>query len=210
MSFLSSRNPSRQASGVAAVVVFHAIIFYVLATGLGRQVVEIIRAPLETRVIDDVKKAPDTPPAPPPKLAPPPPPFIPLPDFRVQTAPAANAITAVTTVKPAEPVVARAPEPPPVAAPVRLSPSINPSKPCAKPEYPSVSKRLEESGVVALLFLVDVDGKAVESKIDKSSGFSRLDNAARDALQQCEFKPGTVDGKPEKAWARINYNWKLE
>ena len=207
MSFASHRSSSRQVTGLVSVAILHAVIIYGLAHGLGHQVVEIIRKPLETRVIDDVKKPPEKPAPPPvPKLAPPPPPFVPLPDFQVQSAPSANAITAVTTVKTVEPVRA----PAPVAEVVHTPPARDGAKTCANPEYPSISRRLEETGTVSLLFLVDVDGKVVEGKIDKSSGFSRLDNAALSALQLCQFKPGTADGKPEKSWARINYNWKLE
>ena len=207
MSFASTRNPSRQAAGIVSVVVLHALIIYALTTGLGRQVVEVIRSPLETRVIDDVKKPTDTPPPPLPKLAPPPPPFVPLPDFKVQSAPSANAITAVTAVKPVEP--------PPVAEPtpvveIHVPPARDPARNCANPEYPSISRRMEESGTVSLLFLVDVDGKVLEGRVDKSSGYSRLDTAALNALQQCQFKPGTANGKAERAWAHINYNWKLE
>ena len=210
MSFASNRNPSRQATGVVTVVALHALIIYALANGLGHQVVEIIRAPLETRVIDDVKKTPEkVVPPPQPKLAPPPPPFIPLPDFKVQAPAASNAITAVTTVKP----VVEAPKPPPppvVAEVVRVSPAFDTSKNCAKPEYPSISRRLEETGSVLLALLVDEEGKVIDGKIEKSSGFGRLDNAALSALQMCQFTPGMANGKPEKAWARVPYTWKLE
>ena len=33
---------------------------------------------------------------------------------------------------------------------------------------------------------------------------------ARNALSKCQFRPGTVDGKPEQSWARIQYQWRLE
>lgn len=59
-------------------------------------------------------------------------------------------------------------------------------------------------------FLIDVDGKVLESKVERSSGFRRLDDAARAGLGLCRFKPATLDGKPERAWARIEYAWKLE
>jgi protein TonB len=39
---------------------------------------------------------------------------------------------------------------------------------CDKPEYPSTSKRLEEEGTVGLRFLVGVDGKVIQSEIEKS------------------------------------------
>ena len=207
MSFAAKRHPSRQMTGITTVVVLHAVIIYALATGLGRQVVDIVRAPLETRLIDDVKPPPEkVKPPPPPKLAMPPPPFVPLPDFKVQAPVANNAIRDVTTVKPPEPAAIAAP----VTEAVHVPAAVNPRKPCASPDYPALSKRLEESGTVVLSLLVDADGKVVDSKIEQSTGFSRLDNAARAAVQLCQFTPGTVDGKPEQSWARYRYNFTLQ
>jgi protein TonB len=84
------------------------------------------------------------------------------------------------------------------------------AKSCAKPEYPAASKRLQETGAVFLNFLVGVDGRVVDSKVETSSGFERLDEAALKALSLCSFKPGTVDGKPEQSWHKLKYVWKLE
>ena len=81
---------------------------------------------------------------------------------------------------------------------------------CEKPEYPSASRRLEEEGTVHLRFLVGMDGKVIQSEVEKSSGFKRLDEAARAGLAKCQFRPATVDGKPEQAWASIRYTWRLE
>jgi len=96
----------------------------------------------------------------------------------------------------------------PVHVPVRTSPVVD-SRFCSKPEYPSASRRFEESGVVVLNFLIDADGRVVQSNIHSSSGYERLDEAARQALSLCRFKPGTVDGKPEKSWHKLKYVWKL-
>jgi protein TonB len=81
---------------------------------------------------------------------------------------------------------------------------------CEKPEYPSASRRLEEEGTVTLKFLVGVDGRVKESAVDKSSGFKRLDEAARQGLAKCQFKPGTENGQPVEGWASMRYTWKLE
>jgi protein TonB len=45
--------------------------------------------------------------------------------------------------------------------------------------------------------------------VDSSSGHPRLDEAARAALSLCRFKAGTVDGRPEKSWAKLRYVWKI-
>ena len=81
---------------------------------------------------------------------------------------------------------------------------------CERPEYPSASKRLEEEGSVKLKFLVGIDGKVVDSQIEKSSGFRRLDEAARQGLLKCQFKPAIVGGVPQQSWASMTYTWRLE
>jgi TonB family protein len=90
------------------------------------------------------------------------------------------------------------------------TPAVITASSCGKPEYPSVSKRLEEEGVVQIKFLVGTDGKVIESAVEKSSGFSRLDEAAKEGLSKCQFKPATVDGKPQQSWASLKYTYRRE
>jgi len=204
-------NPSKHLIGLSIVVLFHVVTAYALLTGLARKVVEVVRAPIETKIIEEKKKAaePDKPLPPPPKLAPPPPPYIPPPEVNIALPAAApvNAITAVTTTLPKAP-------PPPVAVPhnggVHVPPVIDAARSCEKPEYPAASKRLEEEGTVVLRFLIEVDGRVLDSRVEKGSGFDRLDQAARLALGKCRFKPGSVDGKPEQSWASLKYTWRIE
>lgn len=84
------------------------------------------------------------------------------------------------------------------------------SKSCEPPKYPKAALMNEETGTVAMGFLVAADGKVVESKVEKSSGSKSLDKAAIGALALCKFKPGTKDGKPEQMWAKVEFTWKLE
>ena len=209
------RSPGKHLSGIMIVVVFHIILVYALVSGLARKVVDVVKGPLEAKLIERVKPPPppDEAPPPPPTLQPPPP-FIPPPEITIAAPPAAApTITAVTSAPPPvaapapPPVVAAAPAP---VAPARVPPVIDAARSCKQPEYPAASKRLEETGTVVLQFMIDVNGKVVESKVQKSSGFPRLDEAARAALSQCQFKPGSVDGKPEPSWASLRYDWKLQ
>jgi TonB family protein len=80
---------------------------------------------------------------------------------------------------------------------------------CEKPSYPSESARLNEEGTVQLKFSVGVDGRVIDSAVEKSSGFRRLDEAARQSLSKCTFKPGTKDGVAVESWASLKYTWKL-
>jgi len=81
---------------------------------------------------------------------------------------------------------------------------------CVGPDYPSASKRLEEEGTVTLRYLVGTDGKVISAEVEKSSGFRRLDEAARSALVKCQFKPVLEDGIPVQRVSKQNYAFRLE
>jgi protein TonB len=120
-------------------------------------------------------------------------------------------------VQPPPTITAVAPTPPPApiappgvpVAPARTAAVVD-ARGCPKPTYPPASIRANETGSVVLNFLIDVDGKVLESKVERSSGHRRLDEAARAGLGICKFRPATADGRPERAWARIQYDWRLE
>lgn len=81
---------------------------------------------------------------------------------------------------------------------------------CAKPEYPLASRRMEEEGTVTLRFRVEATGQVSQSDVQQSSGFRRLDEAARLALSRCHFTPALVQGQATASWASIRYTWRLE
>jgi protein TonB len=170
------KDPKKSSIGFLVVVLLHVGLGYLFVTGLGHSAIEVLKQPLETKLIEEVK---------PP-----------------------NAISQITNQKPAEP-------PPPAAPPAPHVPQVVPAvidanNNCRKPEYPAVSRRMEETGTVVLNFLIGTDGRVAESKVESSSGHPRLDEAAKTAMELCKFKPGTVDGKPEQTWARIKYTWTLQ
>jgi len=86
--------------------------------------------------------------------------------------------------------------------------TLDTKAPCDKPEYPRASLVNEEQGTVILSLQIGTDGKVIDSKVDKSSGFKNLDRATM-KLAQCKFKPVVKDGKPEESWAKFEYDWKL-
>jgi protein TonB len=207
------RKPGRHLLGLGLVVVLHLLLLWAINSGLAQTFVKKINGPVEAILLADTK--PDIPPPPQPKLPPPPknlptpPAYVPPVEVPVvNAAPAANAIAAVSaTPQPPSP-----PAPTAAAAksePVRTGAVVN-SANCEKPEYPSASRRMEEEGTVSLRFLIGPDGKVIQSEIEKSSGYKRLDEAARAGLSRCQFRPATVDGKPEQAWASMKYTWRLE
>ncbi len=206
-------NANRRLTGLAIVVAFHVVLGYALVNGLARKIVQVVTQPLETKIIEETRPPPPDkpPPPPPPKLVAPPPPYIPPPEVQVQVPQMAPTITAVSRAKPTEPI---APPGQRVAAPVHHAPVHTPpvvdAKACDKPQYPPAALRAQETGVVLVAFLIDVNGTVLESKVERSSGYRRLDEAARQALSLCKFKPATTDGKPERAWAKIEYEWKMD
>ena len=137
MDFSQQRaDPGRRIVGFGAVLLFHALLVWALVSGLAKKVVEVVRAPIETKVIEEVKKPPPPPEVvvpPPPKLEAPPPPFIPPPEIQVQTPPPpAPTITATTPTPPPAPVVI-APAPPPVVAAPPAPPAPPPPAPAPAP-----------------------------------------------------------------------------
>lgn len=205
------RKPGKHLLGLGLVVVLHLLLFWAINSGLARAFVKKIKGPVEAVLLENTK--PDIPPPPPPpspkNVPPPPPAYVPPVEVPVvNAAPAANAIAAVSaTLQPPAPPAPTAPAV--KSEPVRTGAVVN-SANCEKPEYPSASRRMEEEGTVSLRFLIGPDGKVIQSEIEKSSGYKRLDEAARAGLSRCQFRPATVDGKPEQAWASMKYTWRLE
>ena len=193
------RGTRKHVIGLTAVVVLHGLLFWAINSGLARKFVKVIKGPVEAILLEETK--PDIPP----------PSYVPPVDIQVSSPTPTNAIAAVSNTP--QPVAPPSPLPvqsnPPPAPPVQTAAVISASS-CEKPEYPSASKRLEEEGTVQLKFLVGADGKVLESAVEKSSGFRRLDEAARAGLSKCQFKPATVDGKPQQSWASMKYTWRLE
>lgn len=195
------RDPRRHFISIGLVLVLHGVLVWAIVSGLARQVVQVTQDTVEAMLIADAPSAPAAPaPAPPtPKTTTPPLPSTPT------AVPTPQSISA----PPPLPTPA-APAAPATSAPVRVGASMAPGGSCPKPPYPAASRRLEEEGTVSLRFLIDTDGHVLQSEVLKTSGYVRLDEAARTALSKCQFRPGSVDGKPEQSWAHIQYQWRLE
>ncbi len=192
------RTPRKHLTSLTLVLVLHGLLWWAISSGLAQHVVRITENTVEAVLMSEAPPPAPTPQTPPPKTPPPTP-----------TPPAPTPTTATPVIS--SPPVAAAPAPAAPATPaVRVGATIQPGAHCAKPDYPSASRRLEEEGTVTLKFLIGADGRVLQAEIEKTSGFNRLDEAARNALSKCQFRPGTVDGKPEQSWASIKYTWRLE
>ena len=79
-----------------------------------------------------------------------------------------------------------------------------------KPVYPKESRRRREEGAVRLAVLVGRDGTAREVRVEKGSGYPRLDEAALAAVRCWEFVPASRGGVPEDAWYSLTVTFRLK
>jgi bla regulator protein BlaR1 len=95
-------------------------------------------------------------------------------------------------------------------APAPVIPPVADFSTCAKPVWPKQSLRNENTGTVTLGFNISADGQVEDSKVKNSSGFVALDEAAREGITKCMFRPATQAGTPVAAWMQMQYVWTLE
>ena len=217
------RRPTKHFVALGVVVALHILLGYALVSGLARRVIEVVKAPIETKIIEEVKPPPPPPPEnlpPPPKFAPPPPSFVPPPEVAVNPPPVpVPVITTTQETPPPQPVTVRptAPEAPPPPVRVAARPAIADPKSCAPKEddYPAAAVRAEATGTTKIRFTIDGDGKLVKTEIVKSAGSTRehklLDRTVVDKLSTCKFTPGVDEtGKRVGASFDVDYVWKLQ
>lgn len=215
---------------IGLVIALHIALIYALMSGLARDVVKSISAPIEVEIIEapeTVEQEPPPPPPPAPEIAPPPAAFVPMPELTINLPeppkPPEKTITQVqskveTTPPPApqqkrdltpppEPAPEPAPPPKPAGTPVRM----DPSRPATQPDYPNAARRREMEGTVVLNLLIGPNGRVQDAKILQSSGHDLLDRAAlRHAQREWRFLPATEGGEPVTKWFRFAVEFKLE
>jgi|HigsolmetaAR203D_1030402.scaffolds.fasta_scaffold00209_4 protein TonB len=200
---------SRRTLVFIVIVLMHVAMGWALNAGLSHRVVEMVMGPIETRMIEEAPKVEEPPPPPPPKIETPPP-FVPPPEIAIDIpmeTPPATAITQTTTERPpAQPPIQAAPAP---KGPPPTQPRVDPRRPPTKPEYPAASRRAGEEGTVVLELYILPNGRVGEARVQKSSGFPRLDEAAvREAKRSWRFIPGTENGQPVAMWyaTKVTFN----
>jgi protein TonB len=218
------RKPGKHVVGIGIVVLMHILLGWALVSGLARKVVEVIKNPIETKIIEEVKPPPPPPEnlPPPPKFAPPPPSFVPPPEVVVNQPQPAPTITTTTVAPPPAPVtIAPAPAPaapPAVAAPAQAPPRLTSAdaRQCAPTadDYPPAAQRAEATGTTVIRFTVDATGKLTSADVVRSAGPSRehrlLDRVAQTKLAECKFTPGRdASGQAIGGSFNVEYVWKL-
>lgn len=188
------RSWGRHMPSILAVVALHLVLGWALVNGLARRVVEVIKAPIETKIIPEVRKPPpDVPPPPPPKLSAPPPPYVPPPEINIQLPQVMPppTITSTTTRPP--------PGPQPIYRPAPPAPPA-PPKPAVRKEYkasyrvdPTYPRRALQQGItghVVAWVHVAAAGTVTNVEIRQSTNHV-FDSEVVRALSQWKFKPET-------------------
>jgi len=168
------------------------------------------------------------------RLIEPPPPVTEAKPLRTQAAPKQETVRAplppppvmtAAAAAPSAPAFAVAPQPPapPALPPIQAAPPAPPAPPAVtaarfdadylhnpKPVYPVFSRRQNEQGKVQLRVRVGADGSALEVEVKQSSGFPRLDAAARDAVAKWRFVAAKRGDEAIESWVGVPIVFALE
>ena len=199
---------ARRTLSLVGIALLHVALIALIGIAATRpEIQEPVRA-LAVRLLETTPPAPPSiePPTPLPQQAAPkkvlkPPPVLAA--NRSTDAPAAFAV---------------APQPEPVAAQVVLAPAPVPVTAARfdadylqnpKPVYPPMSRRLNEEGKVILRVKVSRDGHPLAVEIKQSSGYPRLDEAARNAVERWRFVPARQGDQAIEAAVLVPLNFTL-
>ncbi|MCC2636726.1 MAG: energy transducer TonB [Moraxellaceae bacterium] len=117
-------------------------------------------------------------------------------------APVSSATTAVSTATTAGTAVGGGGEP--VIIPPRLGPGA------AEPTYPPGSRWDREQGRVTLQLVVRADGRVAAVRVIRSSGFPRLDRAARETALRWRLQPARRGGEAVEGVLDKTLEFRLE
>jgi len=197
------RDPTRHVIGIGAVVILHVLVVWALVSGLARKVVEVVKGPIEVKVIEEVVKKPPPPaeviPAP-PKVAAPPPPFIPPPEINIAPPPTqAPTITAVTKdapPAPQAPVIQKVPETPVAAAEPASRraqvASANYREVMSSIVFPREALLNGTEGEVVIEFTVGANGQ-IKDAVIKSSSNRIFNRSSMSVVSQLQCQSGGQD-----------------
>jgi protein TonB len=87
--------------------------------------------------------------------------------------------------------------------------SPRPDGPHSFPTYPFEAMRLLEEGDTLLSFTIREDGTVADPKVETSSGFPILDNAALDGVKVWRYVPAQRGGHPIAVRTRVDIRFRL-
>lgn len=225
----SNANP-RVIAACAAVVAIHAALLGAALTMRN----EPLPRPIESKSITAqlISETPQPAPQPVAVETPPPPKPVPQPVPKPQPKPKVKPKiepkpTPMPVTEAPSQIAAPAPEPTPAApaqpapapaAPAIGKPSMDLTAPknvahlscnITQPDYPAMSKRRGETGTAIVRLTVGLAGKIENVTLQKSSGSSRLDDAALDAVRGSACSPYKENGEAIRATATVPFVFSL-
>lgn len=212
---------SRNAVIALVVVALHVGFIWALQSGLLMRAAElVVPAEVLSQFVDPpAPKAEPLPPVPPTPIvaqkkaiakAPLQPQPLAIADPTPSTDAPTGAVTPPLAAAPAAVAAAPAAAPaPPAPAAVQLPSSDADYLQNPKPPYPALSRRMGETGTAVHEVWIGVDGKPQRARLVRSSGFSRLDKAAYDAVMGWRYVPGKRNGVAEAMPFNVPVVWNL-
>ena len=189
------------------VIGIHVLFAFALILGTAIKYVQQNPDVLDSRLLKHEEETEKKEPPPPPPDFKPPPVQTPMIDLPVVSGPPPPAAIVAPKEQP-KPAPVKPSGPPPITQ-ARIAKGVNLGDACSA-YYPSASRRLSEEGSVVLLVNVGPNGKVTETKVETSSGFARLDEAAEKCVKaQGRFEPRKVGDVPEASWQRMKWTWRL-
>ena len=79
-----------------------------------------------------------------------------------------------------------------------------------KPHYPESARQDQQQGLVVLRVLISSEGRPIDIRIDRGSGFRALDTAAVAGVKRWSFIPATQNQKAIEAWITIPIRFRLD
>ncbi len=169
---------------------------------------ELVAGNIEAAVVAEEQIEDLAPPPPPPDFEPPPP-VVPPPSvvINVQQSAVENTTAIQQVVDRVAPPPPSAPPPPPPIQP--FTAAGNQNRVTAR-DYPAISIRLRETGLVVVNVCVESDGSVSDVTVVESSGHERLDDATiRMVGNRFRYNPATQGGQPIRHCANQPVRWAL-
>jgi periplasmic protein TonB len=98
----------------------------------------------------------------------------------------------------------------PGQGPYIVEPQLDSRYPFSEPEYPVAEIRQGHEGTVLLSLQILPNGRVGAVRIDQSSGYAKLDEAAAREARRWRMKPGTSDGVTMAMWKRVPIKFQLK
>jgi len=199
---IATSRPLQQSSWATIfVAALHFALIYALITGLTVPIMKVIPNVIDAIVLPPQKHS----------VVLPPPPTASTPKSNVDTIP-----PPVFTIEgPRQPVInvetSPDPQPPPTTPSIKDELVRAIAGTHTTPDYPVLSRRLGEQGTVLLHIAIADNGRIENVNVVRSSGYSRLDEAAREwVMLYWRYLPATHNGKaiPSAADASVVFNLK--